>query len=79
MAATDYWSFISQQYCSFVDYYLHKWLRVEDNYKLLLAKNAQQKQLQTIWSIILHKEKSFIISDTPKETQVIVGVRLIIL
>jgi hypothetical protein len=66
MAARDYWSFISQQYCSCVDYNLHKWLRGEDDYKLLLAKDSQEKQLQTRWSIILHKEKSFIISDTPK-------------
>jgi hypothetical protein len=66
MAATDYWSFISQQYCNCVDYNLHKWLRGEDDYKLLLAKDAHQKKLQTSWSIILHKEKSFIISDTPK-------------
>jgi len=68
MAATNCWSFTCQQYCNCVDYNLNKCLRGEDDYKLLLAKDAQQKQLQTSWSIILHKEKSFIISDTPKET-----------
>lgn len=53
MAATDYWSFICQQYCSYADYNFHKWLRGKDDYKLLLAKDAL-KQLKTSWNIILH-------------------------
>jgi hypothetical protein len=54
MAATDYWSFICEQYYSCADYNFHKWLRGKDDYKLLLAKDALKKQLQTSWNINLH-------------------------
>lgn len=79
MAVTDYWSIIYQQYSHCVDYNLYKWLIGKDDYRLLLGKDAWQKQLQTRWNIILHKEKPFIISDTSKVTQVINGVRFIML
>jgi hypothetical protein len=42
MAVTDYWSIIYQQYCSCEDYNLYKWLIGEDDYRLLLGKDAWQ-------------------------------------